>query len=205
MVLSVYDIDDYRSYFDVHPIRKVANETTGYDCLLMGTRFGIGFIKDGQIVERPQYELDVKGRIRCKEMFTVSDEREKCGIEPMTLPECAEVVGNINIYRYGFNTRPDARKIGFIAQDLELTTNGIVNDQDHGMKSIDTTQILAAAVGAIKHLQDRLTFLENKVLCCNNKQCEQHDVDFNETMRDHDVHVAPSLSNTAKGPSTNTT
>ena len=160
MVLSVYDIDDYRSYFDVHPIRKVANETVGYDCLLMGTRFGIGFIKNGQIVERPQFELDVKGRIRCMEMYTISDEREKSNIEPITLDECASIVGKINVFRYGFNTQPDTKRYGFIAQDLELADDCIVNSHEPGVKSIDTTQILALAIGSIKQLQERVCELE---------------------------------------------
>lgn len=170
MVLSVFDLDDYRDYFDIHPIRKIANETTGYDCLLMGTRFGIGFIgPNGAVVERPQFELDVKGRIRCTEIYTVSDEAEKLDITGLTPERCEALVRDVNVYRYRLRPtadRPDGtRKVGFLAQDLEKLDAGedgasLVDDAAGGKKSVDTVQLLAIAIGALQKLQQRVDALE---------------------------------------------
>jgi hypothetical protein len=158
MVLSVYDIDDYRSYFDVHPIRKIPNETLGYDCLVMGTRLGIGFMKNGQVIERPQFELDVKGRIRCIEMFTVSDERVKSDIEHISPDKCSEALRGVGVHRYVMKDGDGTRRFGFVAQQLETqpTLDGVVNDSDGNGKSVDTVQLLALAIGAINDLAARL-------------------------------------------------
>lgn len=160
MVLSVYDIDDYRTYFDVHPIRKVANEVNGYDCLLVGTRFGIGFIKNGQIIERPQYQLDVKGAVRCLEVLNVSDERAKKNIVMVDDVSCASLVKDIGVFQFEMRDGRVGRRYGFIAQDLEKVVDGVVADDSQGKKSVDTTQLLALAIGAIKELQVRVAGLE---------------------------------------------
>ena len=156
MVLNVYDLENYRAYFDVHPIRKIANETTGYDCLLMGTRFGIGFIKDGKVIERPEFTLDVKGRIRTHEIYTVSDEREKTDISQVPNCVCGDLVKKLGIYQFALKEGDGSRKYGFIAQDVERTAGDIVNADASGKKSIDTLQLLALAIGAIQDIYAKL-------------------------------------------------
>lgn len=154
----MYDIDDYRAYFDVHPLRKIANETNGYDCLLMGTRLGIGFIKDGKVVERPQFELDVKGKIRCIEIFTVSDEREKRDIEHVPPAKCADMVAKVGVYTYKMKGGGSAR-YGFVAQDVERSLHSVVANDADGKKAVDSVQLLALAFGAIQDLQAQVTGL----------------------------------------------
>lgn len=165
MVLSVYDIDDYRSYFDVHPLRKIANETNGYDCLLMGTRLGIGFIKNGQVIERPQFELDVKGKIRCIEILTVSDERVKEKITRLNDDECSNIVHDIGVFKFRMVDDAEGRdKFGFIAQDVERVTPEVVREDDRGDKAVDTAQLLAIAFGAIKQLQQQVDQMQQEIL-----------------------------------------
>lgn len=158
MVLSVYDIEDYRAYFDVHPLRKIANETNGYDCLLMGTRLGIGFIKDGKVIERPQFELDVKGKIRCIEILTVSDERAKECIQKTSTLACADIARKVGVYNFRMKG-DDKEKYGFVAQDVEKLLPEAVKADQLGDKAIDNAQLLAIAFGAIKQLQDEVVML----------------------------------------------
>lgn len=166
MVLSVYDIDDYRSYFDVHPMRKIANEINGYDCLLMGTRLGIGFIKNGKVIERPQFELDVKGKIRCVEMLTVSDERVKAHIVPIHISQCADIVQGVGVYTFRMvGDAQNNEKYGFIAQDVEKVAPEAVKDDEVGDKAVDNAQLLAIAYGAIKQLQIEVARLKAQIEC----------------------------------------
>jgi hypothetical protein len=129
MVLSIYDLDDFAFYMDVIPLRKMVSTvaqsaggpSTGgvlsYDYVLRGRRLGIGpdFLQDeaaaasggGQAaaagaVSAPRCELDVRGKIRCAELFMVSDATQKTDIESVTPAACLKTLRAIDVHRYRF-------------------------------------------------------------------------------------------------------
>ena len=152
MVLSIYDTADHKDFYNIQPIRRINNEFNGYDLIAYGTRLGVGFVEDGQLVDRPQFDLDVRGKVRCHELFMVSDAREKTDIQAVTPRECADLVQRMGVRSFALNRDPDATpKYGFIAQELEQLSPHLVRTAPDGGKSIDLSQVVALLCGALQH------------------------------------------------------
>lgn len=155
MVQSIYDNSDYQDFYNIQPIRRINNDQNGYDLIAFGSRLGVGFVKDGKLIaDRPMFDLDVKGNIRCVEFFMVSDERKKENIRPVAAEKCGDLVSAMNVRSFTFKDDPrHAYKYGFIAQELERVSPELVRTDADGNKSVDITQVVALLCGAVQDLQ----------------------------------------------------
>jgi hypothetical protein len=168
MVLSIYDIENFGFFFDIQPLKKLTDTTLStadqqdvqyYDYVLRGNKLGVGSDFMDDITQRPLCELDVRGKLRCLEMYMVSDERKKENISPFTPEECMEVVRKTDVFRYNFRGKHDP-KVGFIAQQLQTTPLPTMVSEDPEGLTVDQNQLLAVVAGAIKDLDQRMQRLE---------------------------------------------
>lgn len=85
-----------------------------------------------------------------------SDKRLKKNIKDVSisLPE-------VELKSFSFKNNPDKKCYGFIAQDVLKKEPKLVNKQENGYYSIDTTALLCAAVVEINKLKARIAALEN--------------------------------------------
>jgi hypothetical protein len=168
MVLSIFDIENFGFYFDIQPLKKLVDSTPStigdtsiqyYDYVLRGNKLGVG--RDFLVNEKlkPVCELDVRGKIRCAEMYMVSDERKKDHIEPFDPTQCLDIIRETTVFTFNFKGS-DSRKVGFIAQQMQNIYPDIVYEDQDGL-SIDSNQVLAIVVGALKHIDIRLQSIED--------------------------------------------
>ena len=164
MVQSIYDTADYQHFYNIQPIRRINNEFNGYDLIAWGTRLGVGFVEAGELVDRPQFDLDVRGKVRCHELFMVSDAREKAGIAPVTAEDCHELVRRMGVREFALvrDGADAAPKYGLVAQELEQLSPRLVRTAADGGKSIDLSQIVALLCGAVQRLSAEVEELRGR-------------------------------------------
>ena len=162
MVLSIFDLEEYTRLIDIQPLKKI-NRVDGYDYYLNGHRLGIG-------TQDPIAECDVRGTVRCIELLMVSDRRQKENVEAVDPSECAAAVQRLSVFRYdlkasargatGVSAADAPAKLGFMAQDVEQVLPGAVVSGSDGVKTVDVVQLLAAVVGSLKALTERVERVE---------------------------------------------
>lgn len=172
MVLSVFDIDNFGFYFDIVPLKKLVDTSLStaqqqdvqyYDFVLRGNKLGVGreFLEDA--TQRPLCELDIRGKLRCFEMFMVSDARKKENIVPLEPATCTDALRNTHVYRYNFKGKASQPKVGFIAQQLQTAgLPHLVAEDEEGL-TVDQNQLLALVFGAVKDIDARLQAIEEKL------------------------------------------
>lgn len=183
MVLSIFDIENFGFYFDIQPLRRLLDtslstaaqqEVQYYDYILRGNKLGVGreFADDEK--KRPECELDVRGKIRCLELYMVSDARKKEDVALLAPGVCMDAVRDVDVFQYRFRqaahppgevgtaAAPTAPlRVGFMAQQLQRLPGlpGIVAEDAEGL-TVDQNQLLAVLLGAVKALDGRVQRME---------------------------------------------
>lgn len=138
------------------------------------------------------FKLDVSGRCRAWSWGTWSDKRFKSDIEPLTssLEKIIQLQGVSYRYNFEFSkytagdisqlsqlseakaqtisgdatvASEEAKRIGFIAQEVQEIVPEAVIEDENGMLSINYDEIIPLLVEAIKEQQEKISLLENKV------------------------------------------
>ena len=95
-----------------------------------------------------------------------SDERIKTNIK--TIENALDKTLLLRGVEYNdFRIEPERKRIGLIAQEVELIVPEVVRTDDNGMKSIEYQNLIGLLVGAIKDQQKQINELKN-ILIKNN-------------------------------------
>jgi hypothetical protein len=140
---------DLQDPFGYKPLAKTTADD-GYYFSLGGSRFGVN-LGEGQL---PQYALDINGTVRCTEVFVTSDEKEKCDIAPAPGSWCADKVSQLGVATFCMPKAGPGHRVGLIAQNVEMVLPSAVSSAPEHPMAIDTTQIVALLVGAVKTIQE---------------------------------------------------
>ena len=123
----------------------------------VGTRVGIG-------CNVPAYTLDVTGTIRATaDIIAYSDGRYKTNV--ITLSNALERVNQMRGIYYTMKDKPEDRKVGVIAQEMEAVLPEVVmtDDSEDKKKSVAYGNLTAILIEAVKELTTRLERIEQKL------------------------------------------
>jgi len=110
----------------------------------------------------PSYKLDVNGTIRGFGITDSSDIRLKKDIEPLDLS--LEKILKVDGVSYHWKDQSMPKKqIGFIAQQLENIYPELIETDNHGMKSVNYSHLVAPIVEAIKSLYLKMSHQDRRI------------------------------------------
>ncbi len=181
--MRLYNSSSY-SIFDYQPdlyFRAAPTSGSSYPTFLRLKTTGlVGVFTD------PSYRLDVNGDVRAVSYITVSDERLKKNIAPLSGAESLEKITSLKAMRYTYDTDqsvrvepllegetaydqkivdtdPDRLRIGFLAQQVkEILPEAVQTDKD-GYLGIDYTLLVPLLVEALKEQQAQIQQLSEKL------------------------------------------
>lgn len=167
MVLSIFDVEQVNTLFEVQPLRKLIDRTTTqgdtqyFDYVLFGNSLGVGtdFAKDPSL--RPISALDVRGNVRCNQMIVTSDKNKKDDIELFDPARCLDIVRGADVYSFRYKGT-EGQTLGFIAQQLREVCPMAVGETADGL-TVNHTLVTALLAGAIKEIDRRLSHVEERV------------------------------------------
>ena len=175
---SSYSIFDYQPdlYFRAAPVSGSSYPTY----LRLKTSGFVGVFTD------PSYRLDVNGDVRAVSYITISDERLKKNIVPLSGKESLEKLSALKGMTYTYDTDksirvqpllegetaydqkvvdtdPDRLRVGFLAQQVkEILPEAVQTDKD-GYLGIDYSLLIPLLVEALKEQQAQINQLSQKL------------------------------------------
>lgn len=132
---------------------------SGPVAMFMAANRNIGINKDN-----PEYALDVTGTIRATaDIIAYSDGRYKTNV--ITLSNALERVNQMRGIYYTMKDKPEDRKVGVIAQEMEAVLPEVVmtDDSEDKKKSVAYGNLTAILIEAVKELTARLERIEQKL------------------------------------------
>lgn len=123
-------------------------------------RFVLHSLETG--VEEPLMTLASAGIVFYKAQSTVSDESTKTNIEDLPSSDLYDKVMTMRTIKYQ-RTGSVVEEVGFSANNVNDADPRMARMVESGLYTIDTTAILSAAVGAIKHLSSLVSDLADRV------------------------------------------
>ena len=139
------------------------------------TRQGVFVDRSGSLgvgqnesIETLSYRLDVSGSIRATgTVLQSSDERLKENI--ITIDNATEIINNVEGVYFNWNSGPEDRQVGVIAQQIKEILPEVVSEDDKGYLSVAYGGIVPVLVEAVKEqnkiiakLEERISILEKK-------------------------------------------
>lgn len=175
---SSYSIFDYQPdlYFRAAPVSGSSYPTF----LRLKTSGLVGVFTD------PSYRLDVNGDVRAVSYITISDERLKKNITPLSGQESLQKLNSLKAMSYTYDTDksisvepllegetgydqkivdtdPDRLRIGFLAQQVQKVLPEAVQTDKDGYLGIDYVSIIPLLVEALKEQQAQIEKLSERL------------------------------------------